>query len=163
MKGVLKLTLILGLALAGGVSCKRSQEAARPSGSEGSGTTKAEAASPKESSSASLEAVEAADLDVGRALKADGRVTDRLTRFSPNDTIYVVVVSKGSVAGVKIQTLISYQTGAIVFDSSKVVDLKGPTTTAFQATNSSGWPVGKYQLRVVIAGKSYRTWDFEVK
>jgi hypothetical protein len=164
MKGVLKLTLVLALAAAASWSCKRSSEAAG-GGPEGQGAPAGEkgSASTKVNPAATIEAVDAVDLEVGRSLRADNHVADKSTRFQPNDTVYIVVVSKGTVSGAKMQVIMSYQTGAMVYDSTRVVDLKGPSTTVFQASNPSGWPPGKYQLRVVIAGQSYRTWDFEVK
>ena len=165
MKGFLKLpfALVVALALAGGVACKRSPEAAGQPAGQGTPVGEASGSGPKENASASIEAVEPVDLEVGRTLKPDNHVTDKSTRFQPNDSIYIVVMSKGSVSGVRMEAVVSYQTGAMVYDSSRVVDLKGPAATVFQASNASGWPVGKYQLRVMIAGKSYRTWDFEVK
>jgi len=165
MTGFLKspLVLVVALALAAGSSCKRSPEPAASGQPVGQGAPAGEAASSKENASATIEAVDPLDLEVGRALKADNHVTDKSTRFSPNDSVYIVVMSKGSVSGARMEAIISYQTGAMVYDSTRVVDLKGPAATVFQASNASGWPVGKYQLRVMITGKSYRTWDFEVK
>jgi len=167
MKGSLKLALVLAvaLALAAVSACKRTPEAAGNGQPAGQGAPAGEPAgsAPRENASASLESVDPVDLEVGRSLKGDNHVTDKATRFQPNDSVYIVVVSKGSVSGAKMEAVISYQNGAMVYDSTRVVDLKGPGTTVFQASNSSGWPAGKYQLRVMIAGKSYRTWDFEVK
>jgi len=163
MKGVSKLPVVLALALAASWSCKRSPEAAGAGPAAGQGVPVGEAVAAKENPSATIEAVEPVDLEVGRMLKADNHVADKGTRFASNDTIYIVIVSKGSVSGVKMQALMSYQTGAMVYDSNRIVDLKGPGTTVFQASNPSGWPVGKYQLRIAVAGKTYRTWDFEVK
>lgn len=165
MKGFLKspLGLVVALALTASGACKRSPEAAGQPAGQGTPVGEASSSAPKENASASIEAVEPVDLEVGRALKPDNHVADKSTRFQPGDSVYIVVMSKGSVSGVRMEAVVSYQTGAMVYDSSRVVDLKGPAATVFQASNPSGWPVGKYQLRVMIAGKSYRTWDFEVK
>jgi len=165
MKGFLRspFALVVALALAASVSCKRSHEAAGQPAGQGSPTGEAAAPSPKENASATIEAAEPVDLEVGRSLKPDNHVTERSTRFQPNDTIYIVFLSKGSVSGVRMEAAISYQTGAMVYDSTRVVDLKGSASTVFQASNPSGWPAGRYQMRFMVAGKSYRTWDFEVK
>jgi hypothetical protein len=165
MKGFLKspFALVVALALAASVACKRAPEAAGQPAGQGTPVGEASGPAPKENASASIESVEPVDLEVGRALKPDNHVTDKATRFQPSDSVYIVVMSKGSVSGVRMEAAVSYQTGAMVYDSSRIVDLKGPAATVFQASNSSGWPVGKYQIRVMIAGKSYRTWDFEVK
>lgn len=175
--GVLKGLLVGAVAAAATLSCnKPSTEAAGgappPAAVSSAGTPAASAGSTASSSSpqavanpsATLEAAQLVDLEVGKALRPDGHVAESTTSFKPADPIHIVLVSKGTVSGAKIQAVVSFQNGATLYDSSRVVDLKGPgTTTAFEATSAAGWPVGKCQLRILVSGKSYRTWDFSVK
>jgi hypothetical protein len=159
------VALALGLFAVWAVSCKR--PATEAVGSAPSGEV-AKSSAPTGSEvkwdpSVTVEAVEPVDLEVGRSIKPDNHVAESVLVFKPTDTMHFVLVSKGSVSGVKVQVIVSFQNGQSVFDSSRVVNLSGPTATELHASNPGGWPVGKYQARVLINGKSYRTWDFEVK
>lgn len=159
------VVLALGVFAVWAASCKRSATEAvgpAPSGevAQSSAPTGSEV---KWDPNVTLESVEPVDLEVGRSVKPDNHVVESTLVFKPADTIHFVLVSKGSVSGVKVQVVGTFQNGAPVFDSNRVVNLSGPTATDLRASNPGGWPVGKYQARVLINGKSYRTWDFEVK
>lgn len=159
------VVLALGVFAVWAVSCKRSSSEMTGSAPSGE-AAKAEAPSGSEvkwDPNVTLESVEPVDLEVGRRIKPDNHVVESALVFKQADTIHFVLVSRGSVSGVKIQVVVTFQDGAPVFDSSRIVNLSGPTATDLQASNPGGWPVGKYQARVLINGKSYRTWDFEVK
>jgi hypothetical protein len=170
MRGVFGALVVCAIAAIGLLSCGKSSTesagtapppAAAPAGTPASTSAASQAVA---NPNATIESVEPVDLEVGRALKADGHVAESVTLFKPTDPVHIVLVSKGTVSGAKIQAVVSFQNGVTLFDSSRVVDLKGPgTMTAFEATSASGWPVGKCQLRILIGGKSYRTWDFSVK
>ena len=163
MRSVFRIPVVaaLGLFAVWAVSCKRSETA----GAAPSGGAQPAAAAPevKWDPGITLEAVQPVDLQAGRNLKPDNHVVEPATLFKPADTIHFVLDSRGTVSGVKIQLVITYQNGASVFESNRVVNLSGPTATALNASNPGGWPVGKYQGRVLVNGHSYRTWDFEVK
>ncbi|MGH9317237.1 MAG: hypothetical protein ACRD1P_09030 [Thermoanaerobaculia bacterium] len=167
MRSVLRIpvAVALGVFAVWAVSCKRSSTETAGSTPSGDAAQPAAAAAVevKWDPNVTLESVEPVDLEVGRSVKPDNHVAEPALVFKPADTIHFVLDSRGSVSGVKIQLVVTFQTGAPVFESNRVVNLSGPTATDLHASNPGGWPVGKYQGRVLINGRSYRTWDFEVK
>jgi hypothetical protein len=167
MKSILRIALVfaLGAFLLGGTSCKRStSETAGPTPAGGTTSSAAPATTDAQPNpSVTIELVDPVRLEAGRALKPDNRVVEPVTVFKPNDTIYFVLVSNGKASGVKMRVMATDQRGASVFDSTRVVDLNGPSANEIHASKPGGWQVGRYQARLYIGDKSYRTWDFEVK
>jgi hypothetical protein len=166
MKSLLRISLVFAVAafFLEGISCKRSTS--ETAGQTSSGATTSSAAPGKTDGQpnpgATVEKVDPVRLEAGRALK-DNRVVEPVTVFKPNDTIYFVLVSNGTASGASLHVLVTDQRGVPVFDSTRVVDLNGPSATEIHASKPGGWPVGRYQARLYIGDKSYSTWDFEVK
>ena len=137
------LLLVLGVAAGTGACAKKTAE-----------TT----AAPPATASVSV-----TDVDLGRAIGADKRVTDKTTDFKPTDTIYAVVLTSGTSSNANLKARWTYQDGQVVNESDQSIAPTGDTATEFHISKPDGWPKGKYKVEVLLDGASARTKDFEVK
>ena len=112
---------------------------------------------------ATTEAVRVGDVEVGRAIGSDKRLTDKTDDFRPSDTIYVVVETSGSGAGTPLQARWTFQDGQVVDESSQNIVASGEDVTEFHISKPSGWPKGKYKVEILLNGATAATEDFEVK
>lgn len=121
-----------------------------------------ERATTQETGSATAAEVSIADVQLGRHLGADKRVSDATDKFSPRDTIYAAVETSGSAPSTTVTARWTYEGQQIVKEDSRTIAPSGQETTEFHISKPSGWPKGKYQLTVSVGG-STQTKDFEVK
>lgn len=92
----------------------------------------------------------AATIQVGRAVNPDGSVGAPTTLFKQNETVYVSVLTdaagKGTIG-------LKWKYGDQVIDEpTKQVSFKGPGATSFQLQNSGGFPAGSYTVEVLVDG-----------
>ena len=107
--------------------------------------------------------VSVTDVDLGRAIGADKRVTDKTTDFKPTDTIYAVVMTSGTSSNANLKARWTYQDGQVVNESDQSIAPTGDAATEFHISKPDGWPKGKYKVEILLDGASARTKDFEVK
>lgn len=139
--------LLLGAAVIAGPGCKK---AANP-GATGSATETATAAP------------SISEVQVGRRLSADNRVSEMTTKFSPRDTIYAVAVTQGSSPSATVTARWTYEDGGqVVKEDSRTIAPNGMEATEFHISKPSGWPKGKYRVTLTLGGSS-QSKDFEVK
>jgi hypothetical protein len=100
-------------------------------------------------------------VEVGTAIGADKRVTAPTAVFKPTDTIYASVATSGSAPRATITAKFTFEDGQVVDESSQ--DVMGAGVTEFHISKPDGWPVGRYQLEVLLDGKSVSTKSFEVR
>lgn len=112
---------------------------------------------------ATTEAVRVSEVEVGRAIGSDKRITDKTNDFRPTDTIYVAVETRGSGASTPLQARWTYQDGQVVEESSQNIVASGEDVTEFHISKPSGWPKGKYKVEILLNGASAGSEDFEVK
>jgi hypothetical protein len=103
------------------------------------------------------------DVDLGRAVGADKRVTDKTDDFKPNDTIYASVHTMGTASSAKLTARWMFQDGQVVEESSQTIAPTTESDTEFHITKPGGWPKGKYTLHLLLDGNEVQTKDFEVK
>jgi hypothetical protein len=108
-------------------------------------------------------AVRVTDLEVGRGLGADKRLTDQTDEFRPTDVIYAVVKTQGSGANTELQARWTFEDGQVVDQSSQNISAAGEDFTEFHISKPSGWPKGKYKVQVLLNGQPAESEDFEVK
>lgn len=101
-------------------------------------------------------------IELGRAVGADKRVTDKTEVFKPTDTIYVSVVTQGSAPSATLQARWTYQDGQVVNESSQTIAPTGTAATEFHISKPDGWPAGVYTVEVLLNGSSARKVDFKV-
>jgi hypothetical protein len=105
--------------------------------------------------------IQVSGVDLGNAIGPDKRVTAPMAVFKPTDTIYAAVTTTGSAPRATVTARFTFEDGQVVDESSQ--DLAGPGVTEFHISKPDGWPVGRYQLEVLLDGKSVTTKTFEVK
>ena len=140
-------TAILALTLAAVLSaaCTKSRENPGTTGTSGAGV-----------------GVRVSQIDMGRTLSADKKVTDNTESFKPNDTIYASIATAGSAATATLKARWTYQDGQVVNESTQAIAPAGDARTEFHISKPDGWPTGKYKLEVFLNGSSAATRDFEV-
>ena len=145
MTGRSHALLLLALSASAIPGCKKTSESA----STGTATTASE--------------LKISEVQLGRRLSADKRVSDATDKFSPRDTIYVVAVTEGSSPNATVTARWTYQDGGqVVKEDSRTIAPTGTEATEFHISKPSGWPKGKYRVTLTMSG-STESKDFEVK
>ena len=140
-------TSILALTLAAILSgCTKSSENPGTTGTTGTGVS-----------------VRVSQIDMGRSLSADKKITDNTESFKPNDTIYASIATAGSATTATLKARWTYQDGQVVNESTQAIAPAGDARTEFHISKPDGWPTGKYKLEVFLNGSSAATRDFQVE
>ena len=100
-------------------------------------------------------------IQTGRSLNSDNSVGTLATRFRPDDTLFVAVLTKGPGAG-KIGVKWTYS-GRLVSEDSRDVSYRDSAATEFHIKNSGGFPAGDYGVEILIDGKSVATRPLKVE
>ncbi len=99
------------------------------------------------------------------SLTADMKAGAPMTTFAPTDTIYAVVDTIGS-GNASVKALWTYHKGeksAQVSETMQELVLAGPTSSEFHIAKPDGWPVGDYQVEIMVNGVSAGIQNFSVK
>jgi hypothetical protein len=107
--------------------------------------------------------VRVSEIDMGRSLTADKRISDDTDSFKPNDTVYASIATEGAAATATLKARWTYQDGQVVDESTQTIAPTGPARTEFHVSKADGWPAGKYKIEVFLNGSSAATKDFEVE
>lgn len=102
------------------------------------------------------------ELNLGRALGADGRVAEDRDEFAPMDTIYAVAHTTGMATGAALTARWTYGDGQVVDESSQTISPTGPAMTEFHVSKASGWPAGDYKVSIMLDGRELESKDFKV-
>lgn len=102
------------------------------------------------------------EIDLGRSIGSDKRVTQAGDEFRPNDTIYAVVSTDGSAPSATLQARWTFEQGQVVEESSETISPTGPAVTEFHISKPGGFPKGKYKVEILLNGTSARSRDFTV-
>ena len=100
-------------------------------------------------------------LQLGRSLNADGTVAGHTTTFTPNDTVYVSVLTAGVGSGT-IGVRWTYR-GRVVGEPKKQVSYKDVAATEFHLQSAGGFPPGDYLVEVFLDGQPAGSRDFRVE
>ena len=99
-------------------------------------------------------------VQLGKSLNPDNSVGTHTTRFKPDDTVYVSLLSEEPGEGtVTARWMFG---GQLVSEASKPVSYMRPAATEFHLQNSGGFPPGDYKVEVLLDGQSVGTRDFKV-
>jgi hypothetical protein len=107
-------------------------------------------------------AVRVTDVDLGRAVGLDKRVTDKTDSFTPTETIYVSVRTEGSASNATLKARWTYEGGQLVQESSRTIAPTGTAVTEFHIAKPGGWPKGSYKVEVFLDGNTVETESFKV-
>jgi len=108
-------------------------------------------------------AVSVTSVDLGKAVGADNKVTDKTDTFKPGDIIYATVVTNGAAPNTVLKATWTFQDGQVVNQSEQTIAPNGETATEFHIEKADGFPVGKYKVEVSLDGNPVQTKEFEVK
>ena len=108
-------------------------------------------------------ALRVTEVELGRAIGTDKRVTEDTDDFAPNDTIYASIVTQGTAREARLTARWTFQDGQTVDESTQTIAPSGTTVTEFHIVKPGGWPAGNYTLRVLLDGRDVETEEFEVK
>jgi hypothetical protein len=104
------------------------------------------------------------DVQVGKTVGADKKISDQTTAFGVRDTVYVSVITDGAAKGASLSTGLTFNGKAAGSPVITVISPVGGTTaTAFHFEKKSAWPAGKYTVNVMLNGASAGTKDIDVK
>jgi hypothetical protein len=103
------------------------------------------------------------DVDMGRHIGPDKKITDKTDDFAPNDTIYASIHTSGTANNSPVVARWTFENGTVVDERTQNVTTNGDAYTEFHIVKPGGWPKGKYTLHVLIDGKEVRTKDVTVK
>jgi hypothetical protein len=103
------------------------------------------------------------DIDMGRHIDMDKKITDKTDDFAPTDTIYASVHTSGTATSSPVIGRWTFQDGSVVDETTANVTTNGDAYTAFYIVKPGGLAKGKYTIHVTIDGKEVRTKDVTVK
>jgi hypothetical protein len=100
-------------------------------------------------------------LQLGRTLNSDNSVSAHTTRFKPDDTVYVALLSEQPGSGtVTVRWVLNGQT---VSEATRDVSYTRSAATEFHLQNSGGFPPGTYRVDVLVNGQPAGTREFRVE
>jgi hypothetical protein len=107
-------------------------------------------------------ALKVADINLGRSIAADKSVADESDSFRPEDTFYVSVRTEGSAPNATLKARWTYEGGQVVDESTQSIAPSGPAVTEFHVSKPDGWPLGRYEVEVLLNGASAGRKEFKV-
>jgi hypothetical protein len=104
-------------------------------------------------------------LELGNSIGPDRRITDdrETDDFRPGDTIYASVQTEGTASGATLVARWTFQDGQVVEESTQTVSSGANAVTEFHISKPDGFPVGNYQVEILLNGRSVERKDFEVQ
>ena len=100
-------------------------------------------------------------LQLGRSLNPDNSVATHTTRFKPDDTVYVSILSDDPGSGlVTVRWLLN---GQVVSEAKRDVSYTRAAATEFHLQNSGGFPAGSYRVDILINGQQAASREFRVE
>jgi hypothetical protein len=94
-------------------------------------------------------------IQTGRTLNSDRSVGQHTTRFKPDDTMHVSVLTDGPGAGSITVRWLFFST--LVNEETQEVAYRNNAATEFHMTNSSGFPAGDYTVEILVDKKPFAT------
>ena len=156
MNNTLRL-LTLALVAVGLAACKKDPP---PAPAPAPKTT-----SPAPAPAPSTAAVVVSGTTLGSAVGADKRVTQQKDSFAKGDTIYASVDTSGS-GSVNLKARWTYMSGGKwvpVKEDSQTIQATGPSSTEFHVSKPDGWPVGDYQVEILVGDQVVQTKKYSVR
>jgi hypothetical protein len=104
--------------------------------------------------------LQVSNIQLGRSLNSDDTVGNHTTRFMPDDTLYVAVLSDEPGSG---ELTVRWLFGSrLVSEETRQVRYYTPSATEFHLRNSAGFPPGDYRVELLLNGKPIGTREFKV-
>ena len=107
------------------------------------------------------EPLQVESLQLGRTLNSDNTVNAHTTRFKPDDTVFVSLLSVQPGSGtVTVRWMLNGQT---VSEATRDVSYTREAATEFHLQNSGGFPPGGYRVDVLVNGQPAGSRQFTVE
>jgi len=103
------------------------------------------------------------DVDMGRHISGDRKISDATDDFAPTDTIYASVHTSGKATGAPVTGRWMFENGTVVDEKTDTVTTNGDAYSAFFIVKPGGLPTGKYTLHVFVNGAEVRSKAATVK
>jgi hypothetical protein len=102
---------------------------------------------------------------LGKAVGTDKKVTAASEVFAKGDTIHASIDTTGAGSATLVAKWTFSKDGKTVpvKEDSATVTPTGPATTEFHISKPDGWPVGTYEVEILVDGKSVATKGFRVQ
>lgn len=155
----LALTALAATALA---ACKKEETATVPAPETAPATTPA-TAPPASNDTVPAAALTIAEVQMAKAVGEDMRAAEPTTTFAPNDAIFAVVLTEGVGTGVISARWTFGADRQPVYQEEHKIDAKGPGVNNFRITKPDGFPVGDYQVDILLDGTVASTREFKVQ
>jgi hypothetical protein len=139
-----------GLLLAAAAACNESQRS----------TADSAAGAVESNIRAALSVI---DVDLGRHVDSERKVTGKTDDFAPSDTVYASVHTSGTAISTPVVGRWTFQDGTVVDERTDSVTTGGDARTVFYIAKPGGLPRGRYTLHVLIDGKEVRSKDATVE
>jgi hypothetical protein len=108
--------------------------------------------------------IKVSDIQIGKSIGTDKKVSNSTTTFAPTDTMYVSVITDGAAKDARITAKWMFNgTKVVKQDSTTISPTGGTNATEFHIDKKTAWPKGKYTVEVMLNGTSAGTKDLEVK
>ena len=102
-----------------------------------------------------------ATIQLGRSVNADHTVSSFTTTFTPDETVYLSVLTTGVGTGT-IAVRWTYG-GRVIDQPKKDVSYRIDSATEFRLQSPAGFPIGDYTAEVLLNGQSAGTRTFSVQ
>jgi hypothetical protein len=146
---ILPLALVALVALS---ACRKDDSAAYDTAAPTSATPSADSAS-----------FDVGDIDMGRHVGADMKISDKTDDFAPTDTIYASIHTRGGSAPVQLTARWTFEDSTVVSEETKSVQAGVEGDTEFHLVKAGGLQKGKYTVRILADGKEVKSKDVTVK
>jgi hypothetical protein len=151
MRASRRASAIVTVAIVGAVAaCNREQRATADSAAGAIATT-------------ARTALAVIDVDMGRHVDAENKVTDKTDDFAPRDTIYASVHTSGTANNGVVVGRWTFEDGTVVDEKTDSVTTSGDARSVFYLIRPGGFAKGTYTLHVLVDDKEVRTKDVVVK
>lgn len=102
------------------------------------------------------------DIEIGRAIGPDNRVTEPTEDFRPDDTIYASVVMLGTAQSATLKAKWMQVSGTLLDQTVRTVSPSGETVAEFHLVQPRGWEKGRYRVEIMLDGVTVGEEEFRV-
>lgn len=138
------LVLVLALGVA---ACARNTE---------------EPATSTEPSTTDAGTVQVANVEMGRDIDTNNRITAPTDQFKSTDVVYVTVLTTGTSPSATLKSVWTYEDGQVVEETQQVISPTGEAATEFHVSKPDGLPAGKYRVEISLNGTPVQSKEFTV-
>ena len=152
------------LVLLAATGCRQREELPAPPSAEA--TTPSSAPAPAPAPIPAVAPLAVQGIVIGNAIGPDDRIATPMSTLGTRDTAYVSIHTTGTANGNTLGVRWSFQDGSaegktLALDERAITG--GNLVNEFHATTSTGWPVGRYKVEVMLDGTPVESGKFEVR